>query len=529
MAEWARAVRGGGGGGGYFGGGGGASGGASLAGAASGGGGGGGGSGFGPAGTSFQSGLRSGNGSALIRYTMSDTTPPTASPTQNPAANSAGWDNSDVTVTWNWADNPGGSGIDPAHCTQSSTSSGEGTLTLTATCTDLAGNQGTASYTVKVDKTPPELLLSGSDAGPSGWITTAPAFAEVIASDRGSQLAAETCSDAVNGGAPSVLFSATAVQTTFTSPQLITGNGTHVVSCTMSDGAGNSTTQSLTLKLDTTAPTITAAATTQPNANGWYTGPVTVQFTCSDAPGGSGLAAGACPADQVLSTEGAAISSTAQTVSDIAGNTSAPSNVVTVKIDHTPPVVAVTGVTDGASYTLGSVPQAGCSTTDSLSGVATRATLALSGGNANGVGSFTASCSGGTDAAGNAAAPISVHYTVGYHFSGFQAPVSNPPAVNSGKAGRAYPLNFQLTNGSGGFIRTLSAVTSVTYQSVSCGSFSGASDALDAGTVGNSGLQYDATTHTYTYVWKTPSAAGCYVLTLTLDSGQTFTADFNLR
>ena len=56
---------------------------------------------------------------------------------------------------------------------------------------------------------------------------------------------------------------------------------------------------SRTLKIDRTAPTIVAAPTTQPNANGWYSGDVIVHFTCSDD--GSGIPAGACPPDQTLS------------------------------------------------------------------------------------------------------------------------------------------------------------------------------------------------------------------------------------
>ena len=42
----------------------------------------------------------------------------------------------------------------------------------------------------------------------------------------------------------------------------------------------------------------------------------------------------------MLSTEGAAVSSTAQTVSDQAGNVSEPSNVVTVSIDKTQPTIS---------------------------------------------------------------------------------------------------------------------------------------------------------------------------------------------
>jgi len=87
---------------------------------------------------------------------------PTAVATQLPAVNGSGWNNTDVTVNWNWSDEAGGSGIDNAACTTSSTSTGEGEVTLTATCKDLAGNEGSASYTVMVDKTLP-VADAGSD------------------------------------------------------------------------------------------------------------------------------------------------------------------------------------------------------------------------------------------------------------------------------------------------------------------------------------------------------------------------------
>ena len=79
-----------------------------------------------------------------------------------------------------------------------------------------------------------------------------------------------------------------------------------------------------------------------------------------------------------------------------------------VQVDLHPPVVTVTGVRQGANYPVGRVPVAGCSTSDALSGVATKATLTIRGGSRH----FTATCSGATDNAGNAGRPVSVTYNV---------------------------------------------------------------------------------------------------------------------
>jgi hypothetical protein len=303
----------------------------------------------------------------------------------------------------------------------------------------------------------------------------------------------------------------------------------HTLYAASQDSAGNTEAQvqQATFKIDTSPPTISAAPTSQPNATGWYNANVTVHFTCADSL--SGIPTGTCPADQVLSTEGSAVSSTARTVTDAAGNTSASSNVIGVAIDKTAPSVSVTGVTNGGTSTLGSVPTAACSTTDALSGVATPASLHVTGGTASGVGSFTATCSGALDEAGNVAPPVSTTYTVNYAFGGFLAPVNNPSTVNTGKAGRAYPVKFQLTNASGGSIGSLSAVSSITAKATACGIFSNdPTDALETDTTGSAGLHYDSTANQFHYNWATPSTAGCYTLFVTLDSGEVFPAYFSL-
>jgi hypothetical protein len=199
-----------------------------------------------------------------------------------------------------------------------------------------------------------------------------------------------------------------------------------------------------------------------------------------------------------------------------------------IPADTTPPVVTVTGVSEGATYILGAVPAAGCSTTDEGSGVATEATLSLTGGNSLGVGSWTATCSGAMDNAGNIADPVSVDYSVTFLFTGFFSPVDNNGVLNIAKAGQIVPLKFRITDANGNPITTLTGVT-VTAVSLSC-SVGTSTDLIEEYATGSSGLQNLGDGY-YQWNWKTPSsyANSCKTMKLDLGEGLFHTALFQFK
>ena len=227
-----------------------------------------------------------------------DTIAPTAAPTQVPAVNANGWNATDVTVTWNWADEPGGSGIDPAYCSASSTSSGQGTITLTASCDDLAGNAGIASYTVNVDKTAPTAFPRLAPvANVAGWNATDVTVTWEWADEPGG-----------SGIGPANCTTSTASL----------GEGTMLLTATCDDLAGNPGTAFYMVRVDKTAPllspaTVTTDATTPDGAT------VTYSVSATD-PGGSGVSSVGCapPSDTLFAIGETTVSCTAI---DLAGNT----------------------------------------------------------------------------------------------------------------------------------------------------------------------------------------------------------------
>jgi hypothetical protein len=192
---------------------------------------------------------------------------------------------------------------------------------------------------------------------------------------------------------------------------------------------------------DATPPTstITLNPATPTGLNGWYVGPVRTVVASTDGtdPKATGVAETRCVLNPATAPNtfaqiaagcaytGAGADITGDRVHtlfaasrDGAGNVEAPIS-QTVRLDTTPPAIAVTGVASNAIYPLGAIPAAGCSTTDATSGVAVSATVGVSGGNPHGVGRFTAACSNATDLAGNTRPGISAPYTVTYNVNRF--------------------------------------------------------------------------------------------------------------
>jgi hypothetical protein len=210
------------------------------------------------------------------------------------------------------------------------------------------------------------------------------------------------------------------------------------------DGQSQSNLATVTIAVnakDNTPPTstITRNPAAAQGQNGWYTAPVRVTVTASDGddPKASGVAETRCVLDPASPPAafadlpagcaylGAGSEVTADGVHSVyaasrdnRSNTETPVS-QSFQIDQTPPTVSVTGVSSGVTYPLGAVPTAGCTTTDATAGVASAATVQVSGGNPHGVGSFTATCGVATDHAGNTSAPVNAAYTVGYDLSRF--------------------------------------------------------------------------------------------------------------
>jgi hypothetical protein len=112
----------------------------------------------------------------------------------------------------------------------------------------------------------------------------------------------------------------------------------------------------------------------------------------------------------------------------------------------------------------------------------------------------------------------------GFAFFGFFAPVAND-SLNAVKAGQAVPVRFSLGANHG---LSIFAGGYPATQQIACDLLGGTSQVTETTNAGNSSLAYDATTDTYTFVWKTDKgwSNSCRQLLLRFTDGTTKNAEF---
>jgi hypothetical protein len=118
----------------------------------------------------------------------------------------------------------------------------------------------------------------------------------------------------------------------YTGAFVVSGDGAHTVRFSGSDGTSGTT----VINIDSTPPTVTPVISTIPSPEGFFSGPVTVGWSCADA--FSGVAS--CPGPVTISTEGANQSRVSAPAVDQAGNT-ATGHVEGISIDLTPPAITI--------------------------------------------------------------------------------------------------------------------------------------------------------------------------------------------
>ena len=279
----------------------------------------------------------------------------------SPAANAAGWHQTNVTVRFKATDALSGlvgtcaAFLDVSgERIQTKTISTEGTgLTTTSdSCTDLAGNTASAvtSTAFNIDKTAPVIVQHevSPAANDAGWHHT-DVTVRFKATDAGSGLVG-TC-------AAFLEVSGERIQTKTISTE---GTGLTTTSDSCTDLAGNTApaVTSTAFNIDKTAPVIVnLGPLTSPNSNGWYNANVTNRFSVTDALSGLGATcveafpdvSGVHVQSKTTTGEGAAVTVSSDTCTDVAGNTATAVTSAAFKIDKTAPVIVQLDVTPAAN------------------------------------------------------------------------------------------------------------------------------------------------------------------------------------
>ena len=450
--------------------------------------------------------------SVSATYYIVDRSAPVIGYTLSPAGPDGldGWYRSSVTLTWNVSEPQSHNSLQTTGCVDQTITADQDATTYSCSATSSGGSTGPVQVSVKRDGNGPvvsyDQTATAAPNGDNGWYVS-PVTATFRATDAFSGMAAGTDARTVTS----------------------TGDGAAVSldSPAFSDRAGNTTpagaVHSPAFKIDTVAPSVGEGAVTSGEAgkNGWYTSPVTASFTATD--GTSGVA-GDKTRTASTGTDQGEVTLLSPAFSDVAGNTTAAgAKKVTVKVDSEVPSVDLVGGPDqGASYTFGSVPAAPtCGGSDATSGLDT----CVVSGYGTGVGTHTVTATA-TDLAGNTTTVSRTYAVLAWGLKGFYQPVDMGGVINKVKGGSTVPLKFEVFAGSTE-LTDVSAVKSFGAATINC-STTAVTDTIELVTTGGTSLRYDTTGGQFVQNWKTPTAQGCYEVTMTTQDGSKLTAKFQV-
>jgi hypothetical protein len=294
-----------------------------------------------------------------------DTTPPTISTSVLGIKGLADWYVSQTTTEISANDEV--SGVDRVEYDQYGSgwqdglaiTSNDGINTIGIRAIDVAGNVSGKELEIKVDTIAPILTpLVPTPDGLNNWFISAPVPVSVNGSDSGSGLASAALS----------------VDDSDWQPDASLTDGVYIINFQAFDKAGNSTTASETVKVDTVAPVLSTSVAGTKGSSGWYVSQATTTISARDETSSVDRIefnqnnAGWKEGNSVLSKDG--INQIAVRAYDLAGNMSSDS--IQVKVDTEKPISQFTFPLNASTHTLiRGVYELFGSSSDTVSGVLT--------------------------------------------------------------------------------------------------------------------------------------------------------------
>ena len=205
------------------------------------------------------------NASTATRTISVDTVPPVVKPTIPTPDGKGGWyvTNPDLVVTGTDATSGVSYSdiqIDGGAWTRDKvTATGDGPHNLVFRVTDVAGNASTSNTSIKIDTTNPVAAFTPiGTLGTGGWYTSSTVTGSVAVTDATSGVA--DVEYKIDGSAWTAGTTAT-----------LNTDGVHTLDFSYTDNAGNTATQTRTIKVDSTLPTIIPISTGTLGEDDWWT------------------------------------------------------------------------------------------------------------------------------------------------------------------------------------------------------------------------------------------------------------------